>query len=323
METSFHREGDYVMGIGSVASTNSMSNMQMTMARSTDSKSKNIQNEITGVQQEMQKLSSDEEISVNEKMSERKKLQKEISSLNVELKQHQEELRRSQRREMMMAQLQEDKEVAKEEKTGEEKPEDKMQSEETALEQAEEMNLPAQNLQPGETDETKEEDIAKQETRAIEDDADMDTDAEMGLSRREMYSIVSANTSVQQAGQQGDIIARIQGGIVIFKGEIHQDERRGIDTEKKQAELEKMEEKEQKAREFQASVLGEANSTIRSAAKDGGEGIKNNGQVQVQVQEKEKVQVDTNNNAVINAFQLSKEEQEAQQRFYISLGNVQ
>ena len=96
------------MGIGSITSTNSMSGMQMITAASTDPKIKNIQNEITDAKQQMQKLSSKEEISANEKASERKKFQKEISDLNTELKQHQEELRKSQKREIMLAELRED-----------------------------------------------------------------------------------------------------------------------------------------------------------------------------------------------------------------------
>ena len=77
--------------------------MQMTSADLKDHKSKNIQNEITEVQQQIQNLSSTEELSANEKADERKKLQKEKSSLDNELKQHQEELLRSQKREAMLA----------------------------------------------------------------------------------------------------------------------------------------------------------------------------------------------------------------------------
>lgn len=85
------------MGISSITSGNNMSNMHMITATSTEPKIKHVQNEITNMQQKMQKVSSKEELSINEKTDERKKLQKEISSLNIELKQHQEELLRSQK----------------------------------------------------------------------------------------------------------------------------------------------------------------------------------------------------------------------------------
>ena len=96
------------MGIGGVTSgNNSMSVMQMTPASLKDHKSKSIQNEITDVQRQIQKLSSEDELSVNEKTDERKKLQREKTSLDTELKQYQEELLRSQKREIRLAELQE------------------------------------------------------------------------------------------------------------------------------------------------------------------------------------------------------------------------
>ncbi|RAZ94063.1 hypothetical protein DK853_37090, partial [Klebsiella oxytoca] len=82
--------------------------------------SKSIQHEITSVQQQMQTLSSEEELSANEKADERKKLQKEISDLNTELKRHQEELGRTRKREIMLSEMQEDK-----------KPEEETETEET------------------------------------------------------------------------------------------------------------------------------------------------------------------------------------------------
>ena len=285
------------MGIGSVTSTSGMSGMQMTMARSIDLESKSIQNEITGVQQKMTKLSTEEELSVDEKMNERKQLQKEITSLNVELKQRQEELRRSQRREMMMAQLQEEKELSEEEKS-----EDKIQDEDTSLYKSDEKKLPTDKTQLEEANETKE-DMAEEEAKDIESDADT------GLSPKKMHAIVSADTSIQRSDRQGTVITRIKGGVVILKGEMNQDEIRGIDTENKQAELQKMEEKEQRARAFQASILGEANSIMKSAAKEDLVGTQ------------DRTKVNTENNVVINAFQLSKEEQASQQSLNISLGN--
>lgn len=102
------------MGVGNITSMNSMAGLQTSMAGSTDVKSKNIQNEITDIEQQMQKVSSQEELSADEKADERKKLQKEISSLNTELERHQEEFLRSQKREVMMAKLQEDEKPTEE-----------------------------------------------------------------------------------------------------------------------------------------------------------------------------------------------------------------
>lgn len=85
------------MGVGSVTSMGSMSSTWMTKVNSTDVKSKSIENKITGIQQQMRKLSSEEELSVDEKVNEQRKQQQEISSLNTELKRHQEEFLKSQR----------------------------------------------------------------------------------------------------------------------------------------------------------------------------------------------------------------------------------
>ena len=93
------------MGIGSITSAGSMSAMQMPTTGLKDQKSKNLQTEITDVQQQIQKLSSEEDLSASEKANEQKKLKREKSSLDTELKQHQEELLRSQKREEMLAEL--------------------------------------------------------------------------------------------------------------------------------------------------------------------------------------------------------------------------
>lgn len=288
------REGGYTMGVGSVTSTNSMSGMQTAAARSTDSESKSIQNEIAGVQQQMQKLSSEEEISYGEKANERKKLQKEISGLNEELKRHEEELRRAQQREILLAELRE------EQKAAEEKPsEDEKQTKTADIEKTDEKKLPIDKQQSEKAEKNKPGAIAKEEAQATGSDRNINVD----LSDKEMQAVVSADVSAQQAKQQGTVITRIQEGIVILKGEIKQDEQRGVDTEKKQAELERMEKREQRAREMQTSVLGGANNTVQSTAKAN------------ETEAQNRTWVNTEN----SAFQLSGENQKSQQMFYVSL----
>ena len=308
------------MGIGSVTSTNSMSNMQMLKAVSTDPKIKKIENEITNAKQQMQKLSPTEELSNNEKETEREKLQKEISSLNIKLKQHQEELRKSQNKEIRMAELQEDQKLTKEEKS-----EDKKQPKGTSLDKADEKNLPTNKYQTASQgtviannndgtvilkgkmnqDEKQADETKEKETKTI----NSDTNTESSLSHKKIYALVSADSSVRQASRQGAVIASTRDGIAILKGEINQDEKRGVDTEKKQAELEKMEKKEQRAITFQSSILGEANNTMKSAAETKGPGTN------------DKTLVNAKNNAFINALRVSQEDpQAAQQRFYVSFG---
>lgn len=287
------------MGISGVTSTSSMSGMQMITVGSTDSKSRNIQNELTGVQQKLQKLDSKEELSVSEKTIEREKLRKEKSGLDTELKRHQEELSKSYKREIRMAELQEDKEPAEEETS-----KDKIQTKSDAIAASkEEMNQDEKrgvNTETKPADESKE-DIAEKETKAI----DRDPVTDNGISGKKMLAIVSADSSVQQANRQGTIIANTRDGIAILKGEIDQDERRGVNTEKKQADLEKMEKQAQRAIAFQSSILGEANNKMKSGAETKGIGK----------------QVNAENSAYVNAMKVLQEDQTALQNFHISFSN--
>ncbi len=63
-----------------------------------DSFSKNIQNKISQVQKEMQEISSKEELTPEEKMKKRQEIQQEITNLNQQLRQHEMEMRKEQRR---------------------------------------------------------------------------------------------------------------------------------------------------------------------------------------------------------------------------------
>lgn len=67
---------------------------QMGMNQAVDSYSRNIQNQIVDAQKQLQELSSNEEMSLEEKMKKRQEIQQEISDLNMQLRQHQMEQRR-------------------------------------------------------------------------------------------------------------------------------------------------------------------------------------------------------------------------------------
>lgn len=61
-----------------------------------DSISRNIQNKITNAQKQLQELSSNEELPIEEKMKKRQEIQQEINNLNQQLRQHQMEQRKEQ-----------------------------------------------------------------------------------------------------------------------------------------------------------------------------------------------------------------------------------
>lgn len=67
---------------------------QMGMNQATDSYSRNIQNQIADAQKQLQELSSNKDMTQEEKMTKRQELQQQISDLNVQLRQHQTETRR-------------------------------------------------------------------------------------------------------------------------------------------------------------------------------------------------------------------------------------
>ncbi len=67
---------------------------QMGMNQATDSYSRNIQNQIANAQKQLQDLSSNEEMTVEEKMKKRQEIQQQISDLNMQLRQHQMEQRK-------------------------------------------------------------------------------------------------------------------------------------------------------------------------------------------------------------------------------------
>lgn len=281
------------MAIGSIPSMNSMFGMQTTVTNASnlkDQKSKNIQNEIADVQQKMQKLSSEEELTVTEKANEKKKLQKEISGLNTELKQHQEELCRTQKREIMLARMQEEtkseqetssaQEPAKEQQTGQPGTVIYKSSDGTVI-LMEEMNQPEKagtNPEKVSTDENTEENIDEKETEPI------DSDTDTGFSYKEMQAMVSADSSLQQADRQGAVTAGTNNDIAVLEGEIRQDKRRDVNTDQKQAELKEMEKRKQRELKFQFAILGRAND------------------------------------AFADEWKVSQKEQENQQQFYVSIG---
>lgn len=86
------------MTIGSVTGTNNnhMQTGGSGMNMQTDSVSKNIQNQIANAQKKLQELSSNDEMSLEEKMKKRQEIQQEITTLNQQLRQHQIEQRKEQ-----------------------------------------------------------------------------------------------------------------------------------------------------------------------------------------------------------------------------------
>lgn len=293
------------MKIDNVASGSRFFASQMP-AGSTDSKVKNIQSKITDAQQQMQKLSSKEELTADEKEAERKKLQKEILGLNNKLRQHQEDMRRSQKRELLAKEQQADVVSAKEKKT-----DDRKQSDETAKYGIERTGASDGKLRADRQDSVifKNGDGSvklKDETGSTKKSKETDEKDVAGLSGKKVNALVSADGSVQQASQVGRVILRTKDGIVILKGEIEQDKRYGSDTKQKQEELEKRNKRVQRAQAFQFSILGQAHNTLKSAAKPHKNETQDNGQSMRE------------NKAFISTLRPAAAEQASRQEFHVS-----
>ena len=81
------------MKINGINGTNTQMG-QMGINQATDSYSRNIQNQIANAQKQLQELSSNEEMTLEEKMKKRQEIQQQISDLNMQLRQHQIEQRK-------------------------------------------------------------------------------------------------------------------------------------------------------------------------------------------------------------------------------------
>lgn len=75
------------MTINSINGTNTQIK-QMGTFQATDSYSRNIQNQIANAQKQLQELSSNEDMTLEEKMKKRQEIQQQISDLNLQLRQH-------------------------------------------------------------------------------------------------------------------------------------------------------------------------------------------------------------------------------------------
>ncbi len=81
------------MAITGINGTNTQMG-QMGMNQAADSYSRNIQKQIANAQKQLQELSSNEELTLEEKMKKRQEIQQQISDLNMQLRQHQMEQRK-------------------------------------------------------------------------------------------------------------------------------------------------------------------------------------------------------------------------------------
>lgn len=265
------------MGIGGVKTMNGMTGWQGAANQRVDSVSKNIQNEISTVERQKQGLSSKQELSVEEKAKKKQELQQELSSLNIKLRQRQEEIGKEQKKEALAGEVKDaggsaaETEKVKGNADRENTEKIKADGLETEKKNTEKKNIDIsgagkENVSAGVQ--------ASEKNAEIAGDAENERDEKLqdiGIPQKDVQSIVKGASSREQMNRREAVIARTEGGIAILKGEIRQDELRGADTEKKKEELKRQEQKVQNAAKGVPNVKGPSKAAdTASQVKAGG-----------------------------------------------------
>ncbi len=300
------------MGIGKIEAAGGVSGAEMTRMQPVDTVSKNIENEIFGLQRRMKELSSNEELSAEEKGKKRQEFRQEISKLNIELRQHQAELGREKRGEVIRREIKEDGGEGRDAKAGNgaagstkadgsaadsagaaagKVPDRASMETKAAGSEASVQALAAGSAAAVQTKSAGSSVVSGEgpgsgEDNDIRADAAGDRDAEKTEEKRNFAKdreMFAGDSAMKRAKSQGAVIARMEGGIAILKGEIKQDEARGVNVDRKKEELARQERKLEQASAFQSSILGGSNQTLQEAARSqtgGGEGSARAGSVQ-------------------------------------------
>lgn len=292
------------MRIDGVNAAESIGKGTKAQSQTVDVISKNLKNEISDVQRQKKSLSSKEDVSVREKTQQEKELQQEINGLNVQLRQRKEEMRREQKKDELSVELWKEEEKPEESKEA--------QAEETEGKIGEAEDLKAQDLNAEEKTDKEQEFIItekrEQDSQRVVNEESEEKDT--GMSAREMQGFAEADTAVRQANSRERVITRMEDGVVLLKGEVKQDEARGVESERKKEEIEKQEKRVEKASESMFSALGEANKSISSLTQARADG-KEEKAANAEKSSEDKV--------LIQAPNLSKQTEQAEQRFFINV----
>ena len=260
------------MAIGGVRAVDSMAGWQGAAAKRVDFVSKNIQNEISTVERQKQGLSSKQELSAEEKAKKKQELQQELSSLNTKLRQRQEEIGKEQKKEALTGEVRaaggDTVETEKVKGKADTVNAEKIKADGS---EAEKKNIDGKGAEKGNVSaEVQNAKKDAEDAKGAENEKDEKL-KDIGIPQKDAQSIVKGASSREQTKRREAVIARMEGGIAILKGEIRQDELRGADTEKKEAELKKQEKKVQKAASGIPNVKGPSKATDAASRIKAGE----------------------------------------------------
>jgi len=268
--------GDENMGIGSVRAMGDMAGTRQRAAyQPVDPVSKNIQNEISRVQRQKQGLSAKEDMSAGKKMRKRQELQQELAGLNTQLRQRQAQFHEKEQKEALRdeagavvnektngekavaaatATESEKKGRSAEKEDVKRKPADIESTEKedakrkpADIESAEKRNISAKDRKNTEMKAADAKAVGIEDVNGRAAGTKGSQLQDIGLPQKDMRKIINGDSVGKQVRHRAAVIARMESGIAILKGEIRQDEARGADVEKKKVRLEMQEKKVQKA----------------------------------------------------------------------------
>lgn len=270
---------------------------QKAAAQPADVVSKNIQDEISEVQRRKQGLSSKQEMSEGERSKKKQELQQELNSLNTRLRQRQAEVSRKQKQADRLEELSapdtdmgtrraeggEPQGTVQGSKAGKNTEQKVSATKDTAEKAAgtEDMERSAERTMRS-TDKTKSSaEETESSTGKITRDAEDDKDEKLknqGIPQDKMQTIVAGDISREQTERREVVIARIEGGIAILKGEIRQDEMLGNDVQNKKTEL--------KAREAKVKNAANGLPVINVPGRKSDESLRNADRVKAAAEER-------------------------------------
>ncbi|WP_276948796.1 FlxA-like family protein [Acetatifactor muris] len=273
---------------------------QKAAAQPADVVSKNIQNEISEVQRQKQGLSSKQEMSEGERSKKKQELQQELSSLNTRLRQRQAEVSRKQKQADRLEELSAPDtdmrtrraegsntgKTAQNSKAGK-NTEQSMGTEASFTKEAAEKMAGTGDAERSagqtkrnagqirhSTEQTKRN--AEKTERSSEDDRD-EKSKTGGIPQDKMQAIVGGDIFREQTERREVVIARIEGGIAILKGEIRQDEMLGNDVQNKKTEL--------KAREAKVKNAANGLPVVNAPGRKSDKILRNAGRVKAEAEE--------------------------------------
>lgn len=213
------------------------------ISTSEDSVSKEIQGKITAAQKKRQELSSNAEMTAEEKADRRQKIQQEISDLKRELRRRQLEEQKKQ---------QEEEKAAKAKKEQKENASKEAVKEQRKTESAQSVNERQQDSMPG-----------SQSSRNVEG-SKAEEDVRETLPGV-MHKSLSTETTVNQIGILTDAAARADGTARVREAEINQDAARGADvSELKKAQRAEFEKETRRMERIQAFMFGGSSKAAES-----------------------------------------------------------